>query len=607
MVSRAEAGVDITARNRMQRAVDQANGQLKGLNRTAQVATRAFGALAAAFGTRQLIRFGTEAVRQLDNIAKSAQTAGVAGETLQELRFAMGELAGVAEREVDLSLQRFNRRLGLAIEGGGAAKDTFRELGIAMTDQAGRARDTEAVLDESFRALANIEDASIRAAKASEIFGEEAGPKLAGALSKGIGALEQTRKETVGLIGEGQLKDAELLNDAFGRMASTIGNTLRASIVGATADMADFFGLIEREIGVEQLQAQLALVQRQIRRGMVETSTGVDLIEEEARLRTAIMGAQERAAQIEVQNRAARELEKRLGTIRQGLSQLSTEGFEMLGQGPDIELDSVEEAHAVRQERLRAQRAEKLQSELEDLRLSMRTREEVELEAHDRRLETLRNAFEMELLTKEEFVQREIDLARRTQEQLNKITREGLDERQKFEQASAQAKVAIVLGNLAEMTAGVAQHNKAMFQLNKVAAIANAIISTHAGVTKALEAYPPPLSFVMAAAQAAAGFAQVAAIRSASFAGGGAGTTPSAAGATPTVNSQPTQLPQIAQRDDEARAGTVVQITVQGSIMGLDEKEAAAALGNRLRDLIDNDDFEIMGRDSRQVADIRRR
>ena len=52
---------------------------------------------------------------------------------------------------------------------------------------------------------------------------------------------------------------------------------------------------------------------------------------------------------------------------------------------------------------------------------------------------------------------------------------------------------------------GMAGHNKEL-------AHAAAIISTAAGVTRALEYYPPPLSFIMAALQAAAGAVQIATI-----------------------------------------------------------------------------------------------
>lgn len=53
----------------------------------------------------------------------------------------------------------------------------------------------------------------------------------------------------------------------------------------------------------------------------------------------------------------------------------------------------------------------------------------------------------------------------------------------------------------------------AAFPKVKAFAIASALINTYEGVTKALAAYPPPWSFIFAAAQLAAGIAQVNAIR----------------------------------------------------------------------------------------------
>jgi hypothetical protein len=71
------------------------------------------------------------------------------------------------------------------------------------------------------------------------------------------------------------------------------------------------------------------------------------------------------------------------------------------------------------------------------------------------------------------------------------------------------------------MFQGVKANNKKMFAAQKAFNIAQAMMSTYTGATKALEAYPPPLSFIMAAAQVTAGLAQVAQIKSQSFMGGG--------------------------------------------------------------------------------------
>lgn len=113
------------------------------------------------------------------------------------------------------------------------------------------------------------------------------------------------------------------------------------------------------------------------------------------------------------------------------------------------------------------------------------------------------------------------------QNRIIELNKKSMTEIEKFRAKSFQNQVKQVTGSLVQMTAGVAQHSRKMFEINKAAGIANAIVNTAEGVTKALSAYPPPISFAMAAAQSAAGLAQISAIRSQSFNGGGGGRAPS--------------------------------------------------------------------------------
>jgi tape measure domain-containing protein len=62
-------------------------------------------------------------------------------------------------------------------------------------------------------------------------------------------------------------------------------------------------------------------------------------------------------------------------------------------------------------------------------------------------------------------------------------------------------------------------YNKRAFEAAKAFNIANAVMNTYLGATKALAMYPPPFNFIAAAAVVASGLAQVAAIRSQSFSG----------------------------------------------------------------------------------------
>jgi len=72
-----------------------------------------------------------------------------------------------------------------------------------------------------------------------------------------------------------------------------------------------------------------------------------------------------------------------------------------------------------------------------------------------------------------------------------------------------------------EQTGHVIGEMSTLFKKNKAFNIANAIMQTYAGATKALSSYPPPINFAMAAAVVASGLQQVAQIKSQSYEGGG--------------------------------------------------------------------------------------
>lgn len=157
------------------------------------------------------------------------------------------------------------------------------------------------------------------------------------------------------------------------------------------------------------------------------------------------------------------------------------------------------------------------------------------------RKNTIDQAERLRLIGAEEAARQRELVELKHQAALGNVHAQGVLARRKFDEMDNRQKLQSVFGTLQEITAGVATHNRAMFEINKIAATANAIINTAVGVTNALAAYPPPLSFAMAAAQLLAGLAQIQAIQSASF--GGASSPPSVGGgsATPTY-----QAPSVA-------------------------------------------------------------
>ncbi|HFQ92640.1 MAG TPA: hypothetical protein ENK32_01410 [Anaerolineae bacterium] len=87
--------------------------------------------------------------------------------------------------------------------------------------------------------------------------------------------------------------------------------------------------------------------------------------------------------------------------------------------------------------------------------------------------------------------------------------------------ALQQGTVKSFIGSLASLMGQYKGKNKDMFNIAKGAAIAQATINTYEGASKALSAYPPPFSFIAAAAQIAAGIAQVINIKNVGFFRGG--------------------------------------------------------------------------------------
>lgn len=111
--------------------------------------------------------------------------------------------------------------------------------------------------------------------------------------------------------------------------------------------------------------------------------------------------------------------------------------------------------------------------------------------------------------------------------------------RQKFLQMTATQQTQTVLGQMVEMTNGVATKNRELFEINKVAGIANAVVNTYTGVSKTLAAYPYPWNLPMAALHLVSGLAQIDAISSASFGGSTSAPTIGGGGAVPVTSADP--------------------------------------------------------------------
>ena len=168
-----------------------------------------------------------------ESMTDAAAVAGINVERLQSLRFAFAQF-GVEQRLVDEGFRRFTRRLGLAVQGTGEAKSAYEELGISVTDAAGRARSSEDVFDDVVRKLAGLGSQAEIAATASRLFGEDAGPKLAVLLAQGADSIEdlEERARDLGIVLEKEmLERAARLNREWENFAQTLEVRVKGAIL----------------------------------------------------------------------------------------------------------------------------------------------------------------------------------------------------------------------------------------------------------------------------------------------------------------------------------------------------------------------------------------
>jgi TP901 family phage tail tape measure protein len=191
---------------------------------------------------------------------------------------------------------------------------------------------------------------------------------------------------------------------------------------------------------------------------------------------------------------------------------------------------------AAEAEKVRAKEA----ARIEGLRESFRTERQVVSEEWILKLEQLAELEAAGAEIGQTFAEARVELALETARRIAAIEAKGLTTRQKFEMKSTKDKGKFLLQEGSKLTAGVAQQSKTMFKINKTLALANAVATLPSAVIKAIDnGGGLPWGAIPGAITLAAGLAQIQAIKSTTFSGGGGGTTPSLAGSTGSINNVP--------------------------------------------------------------------
>lgn len=234
-------------KDRFEQAARGIDGAFRAIRGPALVATAAAGAFAV---------MAQRSLEATESMVDLANRANVSTEFLQGLRFAASQ-NGATFRDFDDAITRLNRRLGLfqnylaTSEGeAGPAANAFRALGLEAEIASGELNDAESVFRRIVTELQNVEGEARRAALASQLFGEDSGPRLVALLNQGEAGIQEltSRARELGLV----------LDDETAQGAATASAEIRALQQSFTAQVNNT--IAEQADGLRDLAEALAVI-----------------------------------------------------------------------------------------------------------------------------------------------------------------------------------------------------------------------------------------------------------------------------------------------------------------------------------------------------------
>lgn len=227
-----------------QQAVDQLRTSMDKLNGAASSVGRGFDAAKIAVGAfiglqavQGVLTFARETINAADQLDEMSERTGIAVQTLSELQFA-AQMNGKSLQDVQAALQRVSVKATDAATGNKTAALAFDALGISVKNAEGSMRSSLEITEDIGDAFRGIEDPTLKAALAVEIFGKQ-GPSLVPMIEK----LDEARKEAHELgavVGPEFAAQAAEFNDNMDRltfMAKGFAGAILSDVLPALSDM----------------------------------------------------------------------------------------------------------------------------------------------------------------------------------------------------------------------------------------------------------------------------------------------------------------------------------------------------------------------------------
>lgn len=585
-MAKAKVTYEINAKDKSGKAVNAAQKRLENFAKQGPKLVAA----AAVGATAGLAALTKSAAASADQIGKLTLQLGVSERGLSQLKFIAAQ-TGVEFNTFTMAMQRSTRRVSEAAIGTGEAKDALRELGLNAQSLNQLAPEDQ--FAAMAKALSSVSNQADQVRLAFKLFDSE-GVRLLRTINATGGefdALNQRASQLGVVIDSNLTAKAEAVNNSWDETSQAlagVGNSLLSTFAPAIVaaansvtglivkalDLAEAMGFVEAQANAEGLR----IVTEQI-------------AEAEERLAFARERSSERVRGQTAAAQQVNELTEELNALLERRAEIEATITESK-QAQELSENNIGEALAANTEVIIAANA----AQFEALQESLLTEEEAILSSYNKRTQIILANTANDGKMREQLLKKEGLRVEKTwlqhQAKMGNIEAKGILKRRKFEEMNTKQKSAFVLGELSSLTSGVAQTNKTMFKINKIASIGEAVVSGAKGVARTLAEYPYPFNIPMAAAHGVAALAQINSIKNTSFGGGGGSITAPSGGAA-AVPSIPTQdvipetfetapiadEPLTAGPGEAVTTGNVIQIDFSGGITSVEA----------VRDFIEND------------------
>lgn len=199
--------------------------------------------LAAAFTVDYIKDNIKKAIDYADAMSDLAGKTGIATEELTAMEYALKFSDATLESYTE-GIKKLAVNMVSSIEGNKDLADTFKKLGVSVVDAQGNVRQSKDVFLDAAEAISKMQDGAIKTDLAMKLFGKSAGPELIPFLNQGkegIRALKEEAQEMGAVVSTEMAEQSAQFNDNLAKMdyaAKGVWNSITTGLLPSLNNLA---------------------------------------------------------------------------------------------------------------------------------------------------------------------------------------------------------------------------------------------------------------------------------------------------------------------------------------------------------------------------------